>query len=155
MRGDGTVFEMSHPSVSTEQQAIEPQMRDAIAEKLGVRWTDAPSTLQAIRLDAYASAGPDGRPVLVEVFAHVGKRKAGQNHKIARDMTKLLFAEHLLGGPGTCTKLLVLAAVGDDRHPLTGWPKDFAEAFTIDTKFVELDPVEADALKQAQERQRR
>lgn len=146
---------MSHPSISTEQQSIEPRMRDAIAAKLGVQWSDPPATLAAIRLDAYAGAGPDGRPVLAEIFAHVGKRKAGQTRKIARDMTKLLYAEHLLGGPGSCTKLLVLAAVGDDRHPLTGWPKDFAEAFTIDTHFVDLDPVEADALKEAQQRQRR
>ena len=129
-------------------------MLGAIAAKLGVRWAESiPVELNGLKLDAFTANGADGRPVLVEVFAHVGKRKAGQTRKIALDMTKLLLAEREMGT--SCTKILVLARSSGEHYPLTGWQKRFADAFSIEAHFVDLDRDIAERIADAQLRQQR
>lgn len=91
--------------------------------------------------------------MLVEVFAHVGRSKSGQRHKIAHDMTKLLLAERLLGVP--CRKVIAVIDEAAVAHLRRGWDGDFAEHFGIEVRVVQGFGDRHEALRDVQARQRR
>ena len=121
-----------HASDSSEQRAIEVEVLVALGRELGVAITStAPPQLSILKLDGYASAEV---PVLVEVFAHVGRSKGGQRHKIAHDMTKLLLAERRLGV--ACRKVIAVIDEAAVAHLRGGWNREFAESFGIEVRVV-------------------
>lgn len=143
--------DVTHASDSAPQRAIEPEVLTALGRELGVTFATArPSPLDGMRLDGYAPAAP---PVLVEVFAHVGRSKSGQRHKIAHDMTKLLLAEKLLGVP--CRKVIAVIDEAAVAHLRRGWDGDFAEHFGIEVRVVQGFGDRHEALRNVQARQRR
>ena len=75
-----------------------------------------PPELGKLKLDGFAPGAP---PVLGEVFAHVGRAKGGQRHKIAHDMTKLMLAEKRLGVP--CRKVIAVIDEAAIAHMDKGW----------------------------------
>lgn len=121
-----------HASDSSGQRAIEADVLVALSNELGVSVTStAPPQLSMLKLDGYADAAI---PVLIEVFAHVGRSKGGQRHKIAHDMTKLLLAERLLGVP--CRKVIAVIDEAAIAHLRGGWNREFANSFGIELRVV-------------------
>lgn len=115
-----------------------------------MRFGDALPCLSGLKLDGFA----DGHtPVCVEVFAHVGPCKAGQQRKLSRDMTKLLLAERRLGKP--CRKVIVVGDAAAVGHLTNGWDGEFAREFGIELLVVDVGEVHCRAVRAAQERQRR
>jgi hypothetical protein len=140
---------MAHASDSSEQRAMEVRVLTALGGDLGVDLTCVrPPALAGMRLDGFA-AGVE--PVLVEVFAHVGSSKAGQQHKIADDMTRLLLAERLLGVP--CRKLIAVIDPDAVKHLVGGWRGQFSRAFGIEVRVVHGFAEAYAALRQVQQRQ--
>lgn len=143
---------MKHASDSAEQRALEYEILVALAKELSVMFMhDVPPELAGMKLDGYACGE---RPTLVEVFAHVGRSKGGQRHKIAHDMTKLLLAERLLDVP--CRKIIAVideAAVMHLRRP--GWNREFVDRFEIDVLVVKGFEGAHAAMRAVQQRQRR
>ena len=141
-----------HASDSAEQRVVENEISEKLRKKLRVRWTTQPKRLGKLQFDAFAKAEPKGRPVLVEIFAHVGARKPGQAKRISHDMAKLLLAQRLMRRK--CTMIIALAASGENKHEMRGWQALFAEEFGINTLFVEIDPTDAARVIDVQRRQR-
>jgi hypothetical protein len=79
-----TVPKDSHPSSSEEQRKVEATILDALGKALGVplnRGAEVPvgdSRVCPDGVDADAS-------IFVEVFAHIGRLRGGQKHKVATD----------------------------------------------------------------------
>lgn len=142
---------MLHPSDSAEQRALELEVLLALEKVLFVRFTkNPPPALGALKLDGFAAGSP---PTLVEVFAHVGRSKSGQRHKIAHDMTKLLLAERRLAVP--CRKVIAVIDGAALAHLDKGWGGEFARAFGIELKVLAGFEDRHDALRAVQARQRR
>lgn len=80
---------MAHQGDSYEQRSAEPLIRRAVSVAVGVEL--APRSL---RLDGGARVDVDGvapdESVFVEIFAHQGRLKGAQFHKVARDALKLI-----------------------------------------------------------------
>ena len=115
-----------------------------------MRFCAAPSVLSGLKLDGFADGD---KPVCVEVFAHVGPCKPGQQRKLSRDMTKLLLAERRLGKP--CRKVIVVGDAAAVGHLSKGWDGEFAREFGIELLVVDVGEDVRRALLTAQERQRR
>lgn len=123
---------MTHASDSTEQRVMELEVLLALETLLSVRFTkEFPVALGKLRLDGYAAGSP---PTLVEVFAHVGRAKGGQRHKIAHDMTELLLAERRLEVP--CRKVIAVIDAAALARMDQGWDGAFADAFGIERRVV-------------------
>jgi len=90
---------------SAEQRAAEKVLLAALSEKLGVVLLPIeltpPDGLWALQVDGACDS------VLCEIYAHLGKLKPAQEHKVLHDAAKLRYAERLLGAPRR--KLLVFA----------------------------------------------
>ncbi len=89
---------MRHASDSFEQRSAEDVVLSVLSARLGVPL--APTTLwlpggSRVEVDGVA----DDRSVFVEVFAHQGRLKGGQVHKVARDALKLITVARDLPGP--------------------------------------------------------
>lgn len=90
---------------SAEQRAAERVLLALLSEKLGVVLAPLkltpPDGLWALELDGACDT------VLCEIYAHIGKLKPAQEHKVLHDAAKLRYAERLLGSPRR--KLLLFA----------------------------------------------
>jgi hypothetical protein len=143
--------QIKHASDSSEQRALELEVLHALQSILFVHFVkNLPPELGKLKLDGFAPGAP---PVLVEVFAHVGRAKGGQRHKIAHDMTKLLLAEKRLGVP--CRKVIAVIDGAAIAHMDKGWDGSFADAFGIERKVVPGFEDRHDAMRAVQLRQRR
>ncbi len=111
---------MGHQSDSLEQRTAEPLILAGVSRMIGVELTP-----RSLRLQGGARADVDGAAtddsVLVEVFAHQGRLKGAQYHKVARDALKLI----TLGRSRAGSRLII--AFGDpgcrslrDRGKLVG-----------------------------------
>jgi hypothetical protein len=141
---------MSHASDSTEQRAIESEIRTALEVLLAVTFAVSDPLLRGLKLDAFAPGPP---PVLVEVFAHVGPSKSGQRHKVANDMTKLLLAERRLGVP--CRKVIAVIDRAAIAHHKGSWAGEFAKAFGFEVEVVPGFESRHEEMRLVQQRQRR
>ena len=119
--------DQGHPSTSAEQQRAESVIRSALADDLGVAFEVPPAALTGLKLDAYAAGPP---PVLVEIFARVGRSKSGQMRKLSRDMAKLLLAERRMDR--TCRKILAVIDPDAVAHFENGWDGEFARTVGIE-----------------------
>lgn len=137
-----------HASNSLEQQTAEGVIRQKLAVILSISFCTQPPELKGLSLDGYAPGTP---ATLVEIFAHVGRSKSGQQRKLSRDMTKLLLAEKRLGT--TCRKVIAVIDKDAIAHTTKGWDGEFAKTFGIEFVLISVDKDMTDQLKTAQERQ--
>lgn len=105
-----------HPSSSDVQIAKEARILAAIAEQIGVELR------QRVKLEFDGAAMEvDGvaadESVLVEVFAHVGKLRGGQRHKISTDALKLI----ALSESRPQARLILAFADHAARDSVAGW----------------------------------
>lgn len=141
---------MAHQSDSLEQRTAEPLILAGVSKIVGVDL--APRSL---RLERGARADVDGaavdESVLVEIFAHQGRLKGAQFHKVARDALKLI----TLGRSRPASKLLI--AFGDPNAAacVTGasWLAEALATWRIDVLVVELEDAVRAGLRDAQVRQ--
>ncbi len=149
-RRGGTVPAVAHQSSSHEQRAAEPVILAGVAARFNVELTPATLSLaDGARVDVDGAA-PD-RSVLVEVFAHQGRLRGGQFHKVARDALKLI----TVARQHPNARLVI--AFGDDEAAtcVTGrsWLAEALRTWGIDVVVVELDDTVRAGLTAAQGRQ--
>lgn len=141
----------NHASDSAEQRAAETFALEAIGKKLGVELL--PRKLQlpdgsCMDIDG----GTDGPPpVLAEVYAHQGRLKGGQPHKLMSDAFKLVAARKL--SLPTARVLLVLTDDDAARALKNGWRKAALQAMDVEVHVVSLPPEIAAGVRTAQKRQ--
>jgi hypothetical protein len=138
----------SHASDSAEQQHAESEILAALESQLGLKFDGQPTLGVALELDGYCNGDV---PICVEVFAHQGRTKAGQDRKLMMDMCKLLLAERLCGKP--CRKIV---AVCDPEalHVLKrSWRGRFAQEYGIECIVVCVTDDTRSKIRAAQQRQ--
>jgi hypothetical protein len=143
---------MSHQSDSGEQREAECYMLSALSERVGF-----PLQPEVVFLEPGVHVALDGfnaqHRVLCEIFAHIGRTRGAQNHKIARDILKLEAVEKALGGEWR--KILCFA---DDqaRQALTNnsWLAAVARKLRIEPLIVPLSESLQARVAGAQRRQR-
>ncbi len=139
-----------HPSSSHEQSEAEDSIRRAVASDLEVRLEARQLSLPGgakVEIDGVS----DDESVLVEIYAHQGRLKGGQIHKVASDALRLVTLAR--DRPGT--KLIIAFADHQAAMCVTGksWLADALRAWNIDVRTVELDAATCDGLRAAQVRQ--
>lgn len=141
---------MTHPSDSLEQRNAEALILQAVSASVGVEL--APRSL---RLNGGARANVDGaasdESVLVEVFAHQGRLKGAQFHKVARDALKLI----TLGRDRPGSRLII--AFGDSAAlacvNAKSWLAESLRVWGVEVLTVDLDEEVRAGLRSAQARQ--
>jgi hypothetical protein len=141
---------VAHPSDSQEQRNAEALILQAVSASVGIEL--APRSL---RLDGGARADVDGvapdESVLVEVFAHQGRLKGAQFHKVARDALKLI----TLGRTRPGSRLII--AFGDSDAAAcvsaSSWLAEALRIWAIEVLVVNLDADIRAGLRSAQARQ--
>jgi hypothetical protein len=146
---------MSTPSASdsAEQRIAERYAPEAVGKKFGVELL--PRKLQlsdgsCVEIDG-ATDGPP--PILAEVYAHQGRLKGGQPHKLLADAFKLVAARKLTF---TCDHARVLLVLTDDdaaRGLRSGWRKAALAAMEVEVVVVSLPTEVAESVRAAQKRQ--
>jgi hypothetical protein len=141
-----------HQSDSSEQRAAERHIISALASELGVSLEPGSITLN----ESQARLELDGlnreHGVLCEVYAHIGRLRGGQVHKVARDVLKLMAAELQLGR--ACRKILCFAdEVAADAVRNKSWLAAVRSALGIQVRVVPLPPGLHSAVVKAQKRQ--
>jgi len=141
---------MVHLSSSAEHLAAEPLILAGVAEVLGVGLAPRSLTLPGgARVDVDGVAADES--VLVEVFAHQGRLRGGQFHKVSRDALKLI----TLARNRHDAKLVI--AFGDqaaaDCVTKRSWLAEALQTWRIEVVVVELEPAVRDGLRSAQVRQ--
>jgi len=146
-----------HASDSAVQRRVEDHILRLASEELHFElrhrvWTEARTTLPdgaRIDVDGYC---PDPL-TYAEVFARQGKLKAGQIHKVAQDILKLVTIRSLLA-PNAQLYIIFAdksaAAILDGR----GWLAEAARAWDVKPLVVQLDTERRHELNEAQERER-
>lgn len=138
-----------HKSDSSEQLHIEQQILSSIAARLNLHFD--PAYRLAIGVQ------PDGidpeKKVIVEVYAHVGRLKGAQLHKVKADLLKLTYIEAMLG-PGW--RKVICFCSSDAAAFLLGesWAAKAARIFGIE---IIVEPITSEQelqIKRVQERQR-
>jgi hypothetical protein len=141
---------VAHPSDSQEQRNAEALILQAVSASVGIEL--APRSL---RLEGGARADVDGvapdESVLVEVFAHQGRLKGAQFHKVARDALKLI----TLGRTRPGSRLII--AFGDSDAAAcvsaSSWLAEALRTWAIEVLVVNLDADIRAGLRSAQARQ--
>ena len=95
----------------------------------------------------------DQEKMLCEICCHIGSLKAGQRHKVAGDMLKLIFVEKALGGEWRKVICLVDQQARDSVE--NSWLGAAAEEMGIEVEVVPLSKAGRDDIRKAQGRQRR
>ncbi len=141
-----------HPSDSSEQRKAEVALIAGLSKELGVslQKRELDLTTCAIQIDGYS----ENPPIMCEAWAHRGKPKGGQPHKVLTDAFKLLFADTVLGK--IHRKILVFADEAA-RKPFVEdkWQAQCLKHFGFETYVVSLPEEQLERIKKAQERQRR
>lgn len=138
---------MAHQSDSAAQRSAEPLIRDGVAAVLGVSLEP-----ESIKLPGGARADVDGvaqdYSVLVEIFAHQGRLKGGQFHKVARDALKLITLKRTYPD----ARLAIAFGDSDAAACVTGksWLAESLRDWEVDVIVVELDESIRDGLRVAQ-----
>jgi hypothetical protein len=110
---------------------------------------------RSLRLDGGARIDVDGatpdESVFVEIFAHQGRLKGAQFHKVARDALKLI----TLGRSRVAGRLIIAFGDQDAAACVTGasWLAEALTSWGIEVLVVELDDAVRDGLRDAQVRQ--
>jgi hypothetical protein len=141
---------MAHQSDSHEQRSAEPLIRERVSLAVGVELT--PRSLQ---LDGGARVEVDGvapdESVLVEIFAHQGRLKGAQFHKVARDALKLI----TLRRSRSSSRLIIAFGDPDAAACVSAgsWLSEALRTWEIEVVLVDLDDEVRTDLRAAQVRQ--
>ena len=141
---------MGHPSASDDQQRAEGIILSALAARLGVALAPRSLFLEGgSRVDVDGVAADDS--VFVEVYAHQGRLRGGQFHKVARDALKLI----TLNRCGHDARLILV--LGDDEAvacvTAKSWLSEALRVWGIEVLPAEMDDPMREALRGAQARQ--
>ena len=143
------------PGDSSEQRKAERWMLSQLADKLGVSLQPKVIHLERgsyLEVDGYCPDLP--RPILCEVWAHIGRPKSAQKHKVMCDALKLLFAKRRLGVEARC-----MLVFGDEQAAAffegTSWMAECLEDAGIETMVIPMGQELADTVGEAQKRQYR
>ena len=143
---------LRHPSDSSEQRDAEVDLIAGLSKELGVplRKRELDLTACTIQIDGYS----ENPPIMCEAWAHRGKPKGGQPHKVLTDAFKLLFADTVLGK--IYRKILVFADEAARKPFVEGkWQAQCLKHFGFETYVVSLPKGQLEKIKRAQERQHR
>lgn len=141
---------MGHASDSLQQRTAEPLILAGVSKTLGVELTP-----RSLRLDGGARVDVDGvapdESVFVEIFAHQGRLKGAQFHKVARDALKLI----TLRRTRTTSKLIIAFGDPEAAACVTGasWLAEALSSWEIEVLVVDLEDAVRDGLRAAQVRQ--
>ena len=83
----------SQKSSSLEQQELEKYVFSEMESLLNVKLLNNPKIPLADGVHIEPDIYSEDPPVAGEIFAHQGKMKGGQNHKVAQDILKLLLLD--------------------------------------------------------------
>jgi hypothetical protein len=141
---------MVHQSDSDEQRRAEPLILAGVAARLGVALEPRRLNLAGgARVDVDGVAADES--VLVEIFAHQGRLRGGQFHKVARDALKLI----TLARGRRAARLII--AFGDEEAAACvtagSWLAEALRSWEIDVLVVDLDTAVREGLRAAQTRQ--
>ena len=138
-----------HKSDSTEQIDAERYILGEIAKR------------ESLNFDDYADLGivasPDGinqqKKVMVEVYAHIGRLKGAQLHKVKADILKLAYIERKLGGNW---KKIICYGCREAAFYLKGksWAAEVAKALDIKVMVVPLSDEQKQNVLESQNLQR-
>jgi hypothetical protein len=138
-----------NPSISDEQVLAEVSILATLGRMLGV------DLIQGVKVaigDSHVQ--PDGvaedQSAFVEVFAHIGKLRGGQRHKVSTDALKLLAIREVHPE----ARLILAFADTDAAASVSGWKAATLSANAIEIHTVQLDPAERAKIEAAQARQR-
>lgn len=139
-----------HASDSHEQRLAEPLILASVGQELGVELVP-----RSLRLKDGARVDVDGiapdESVLVEVYAHQGRLRGGQFHKVARDTLELITLKR------TRPAAQLVLAFGDPDAAAcvtgTSWLAEALRAWEVAVLIAELDDDVRAGLRAAQARQ--
>ncbi len=138
-----------HASDSSEQVAAEKTILAALAESIGT-----PLAQGAKIAVGAASVEPDGvaadESVFVEVFAHIGKLKGGQRHKVSTDALKLL----AIGESRPDARLILAFADQAAAASVSGWRAETLKANGIEVHVIPLSTADHAKIEATQTRQK-
>lgn len=139
----------SHPSDSSAQIVAEAAILDLLGESIGV-----PLSQNAKVAIGSSEVQPDGMAadgsVVVEVFAHIGKLRGGQRHKVSTDALKLLAIRE--SRPNA--RLILVFADEEAAASVSGWKAETLKANGVEIHTVDLDPAERTMIETAQAQQK-
>lgn len=152
-RKDGdadTVFQVpKHASDASVQIAAEATILTALSKAIGIPFT------QGVTLPVGAAhVRPDGvaadESVFVEVFAHIGKLKGGQRHKVSTDALKLLAIRE------THPNARLILAFADEAAAtsVSGWRAETLKANGIEIHIVPLSAEDRARIEATQAKQK-
>ncbi|MFN8215166.1 MAG: hypothetical protein U0R71_01080 [Solirubrobacterales bacterium] len=138
-----------HPSDSGAQTAAEATILALLGEDIGVTLLQGREVALGgvkVRPDGMAADGS----VVVEVFAHIGKLKGGQRHKVSTDALKLLAIRE--AHPNA--RLILAFADETAAASVSGWKAETLKANGIEIHTVDLSPEDGAKIVAAQEQQK-
>lgn len=142
---------VSHQSSSTEQQDAEETILAALSLDLGTALAPRTMTLPGgARVDV---DGVGDEPLtFVEVFAHQGRLRGGQFHKVSTDAFKLV----TIGRSHPEARLILAFADEAAARPMTGtsWRSEALKMWNVEVFVVEIDDAVRQTIVAAQVRQR-
>lgn len=138
-----------HLSTAAVQTKMEAVILDALSAQLGV------TLEQKVKLefgDAWMEldGATEDESVLVEVFAHVGKLKGGQRHKVSTDALKLI----ALSESRPQSRLILAFADQAAASSIVGWKAAVLKHHGIELLVAELSEAEHAELVAAQAKQK-
>lgn len=141
------------PGHSTEQREAEAEILDLLGRRLGAALTPRRIVLangSHVEIDG-ASEAP---PLLCEAWAHQGRPKAAQRHKVLADAFKLEFLGQL---QSPRPRLILCFADPEAAQPFQGrtWPAQALRELKIDIEVVDIPSELREGICHAQQRQRR
>jgi hypothetical protein len=138
-----------HPSDSKPQMLAETAILAALGKSLGVtleQGATVPLGDSQVRPDGVTADGS----VFVEVFAHIGRLRGGQRHKVSTDALKLL----AIRKAHPEARLILAFADEEAAASVSGWKAETLKANGIEIHTVELDQAERAKIEAAQARQK-
>jgi hypothetical protein len=145
-------------SRSTAQQEIEAVIlsRLSLVVEMPLQGAKLKTGRSHIALDGLGSEQHEKSFVIVEIFAHVGRVKAAQRHKVQADLFKLSLAKAILLSQGvTLVRAIFVMVCEDCAKSCFGntWISDAADAHGIEHLVLNIGPEEREALVSAQAKQ--
>ena len=140
-----------HPSNSLSQQGAQEDILSHLQDKLSIKFDPEPQL--PIDIAVQPDAVDSTNKVVVEVYAHIGKLKGSQRHKIKGDLLKLALIGKKLG-PGW-RKIMCFAC--EEAVKLVegqSWVAHAAREFDIEIHVATLPDEREKEVISAQERQR-